>query len=144
MNPTSRRDWAETASNCAAGKVVTQFALSLARQSQLMGGDCIEFLDIPFCAMFGNCLNEIEECCNAGDRGSAKVAEVLGLERQDQLVGAGCIDQNRAQEVIDECSSNVWTGSFSLTANGYRIPPQRRLREPAFESIATKAHSRDQ
>jgi hypothetical protein len=111
--------WAEATSNCAAGKVVSQFALSLARQSQLLGGDCIQLSDIPFCAMFGNCLNEIEECCNAGNRGSAKVTEVLSLERQDQLLGGGCISQARAQEVIDECSSNIWTGSFSLTVNGY-------------------------
>jgi hypothetical protein len=69
--------------------------------------------------MLDNCLDEIEECCIAGTRGSAKVAEVLGLERQDQLLVSGCISLDRAQQVIDECSSNIWTGSFSLTANAY-------------------------
>jgi hypothetical protein len=113
--------WPEATSNCAAGKVVTQFALSLARQLQLLGAheDCIDFSSIPFCAMFANCLNEIEECCNAGNRGSAKVAEVLGLQRQDQLLGLDCISDARAQEVIDACSSNIWTGSFSITVSGH-------------------------
>lgn len=113
--------WPEAESNCAAGTVVTQFALSLARQSQLLGGDddCLGLSSIPFCPMFDNCLNEIEECCNAGNQGPAKVMEVLSLERQDQLLGLGCINDERAQEVIDACSSNIWTGSFSLTASGY-------------------------
>lgn len=113
--------WSDAASNCAAGKVVTQFALNIERQLQLLGSqqDCIQLSSFPLCAMLGNCLDEIEECCIAGNRGSAKVADVWNLERQDQLLGSACISRDRAQQVIDECSSNIWTGSFTLTANSY-------------------------
>lgn len=115
--------WPAGASNCALGKVLTQFTLGIARQRQLLGADdddsCATLSAIPFCLMFENCLNEIRECCAAGNRGSVKVAEVLSLQRQDALLGLDCITQAEAQEVIDECSSNVWTGSFSLQVSGH-------------------------
>ena len=115
--------WAEATSNCAFGKMLTQFALGLMRQRQLLGvpedDPCTDFSSVPFCAMFKNCLDETKECCDAGNRGSVKVAEVLGLQRQDQLMGLNCISDAEAQVVIDACSSNVWTGTYSIHVNGH-------------------------
>jgi len=115
--------WPEAASNCAFGKMLTQFALGLTRQRQLLGvpedDTCADFSSIPFCAMFKNCLDETKECCDAGNRGSVKVAEVLGLLRQDQLLGLNCISDSQAQVVIDACSSNIWSGSYSIQVHGH-------------------------
>ena len=114
--------WPEAASNCALGRVLSQFTIGLARQRALLGetnDTCIDFANIPFCVMFENCLKEIRECCEAGNRGAAKVAEVYGLTRQDALMGSHCINEAEAQEVIDLCSSNVWTGTFSVQASAH-------------------------
>lgn len=115
--------WPEATSNCAFGRMLTQFALGLMRQRQLLGvaedDTCTEFSSIPFCAMFRNCLDETQECCDAGNRGAAKVAEVLGFQRQDQLLGLNCISDAEAQVVIDACSSNTWSGTYSIQVYGH-------------------------
>jgi len=115
--------WPHATSNCAFGKMLTQFALGLARQRQLLGvpedDACTDFSTIPFCAMFKNCLDETKQCCDAGNRGAPKVAEVLGLLRQDQLLGLNCISDAEAQVVIDACSSNIWSGSYSIKVHGH-------------------------
>ena len=116
--------WPEAANNCALGEVLVQNTLSIGRQRQLLGADpnnpCANFSTIPFCTLYRSCLADIRECCARGMKGPKKVAAVLGLQRQDQLLGLNCISQAEAQEVIDLCSSNVWTGTFSMSETGSR------------------------
>ena len=112
--------WTAASGNCALGKVLIQNTLGIERQRELLGAndDCTAISNIPFCDIFESCLQDTSECCGRGMKGSAKVAEVLGLQRQDQLLGLNCIDEAEAQQVIALCSSNAWTGTFSLTARG--------------------------
>jgi hypothetical protein len=97
--------WPEAANNCALGEVLVQNTLSIGRQRQLLGADpndpCANFSSIPFCTLFRSCLEDIRQCCARGMKGPKKVAAVLGLQRQDQLLGLDCISQAEAQEVID-------------------------------------------
>ena len=113
--------WPEALQNCALARILTRFALGLERQRQLMGGadgSCPELSDLPLCPYMKNCLEEIRECCESGVKGPGKVAEVLSLMRQQALMGDNCISQDEAQEVMDLCSSNAWTGTFLGSVHG--------------------------
>ena len=116
--------WAAAVDNCALGEVLIQNTLSVERQRQLLGAAeddrCPGISSIPFCAIYKSCLEDIRECCAMGFRGAEKVAAVYSLQRQDALLGHNCISQAEAQEVIDLCSSNVWTGTFSMSETGSR------------------------
>ena len=110
--------WPAGINNCALAEVLVVQTLSVIRQRQLLNDDpndqCVNMSDIPFCAIQKSCLADIRDCCTRGMKGPKKVAAVLGLQRQDQLLGLNCISQDEAQEVIDLCSTNVWTGTFSM------------------------------
>jgi len=114
--------WPAGVNNCALAEVLVQYTLSVGRQRQLLNDDpndqCMNISDIPFCAIQKSCLADIRDCCARGMKGPKKVAAVLGLQRQDQLLGLDCISYAEAQEVIDLCSSNVWTGTFSMSEIG--------------------------
>ena len=114
--------WAEAANNCALGEVLVQNTLLIERGRQLLGAAvddrCPGISSIPFCAIYKNCLEDIRECCARGMRGSEKVAAVRSLQRQDALLGDNCISQAEAQEVIDLCSTPIWTGTFSMSEIG--------------------------
>lgn len=114
--------WGEAANNCALAEVLVQNTLSVERQRQLLGAapddQCPGISSIPFCAIFQNCLADIRLCCALGMKGPAKVAAVFSLQRQDALLGLNCISQAEAQEVIDLCTPNVWTGTFSMIETG--------------------------
>jgi hypothetical protein len=109
--------------NCALGQILVQQTLGLTRQGSLLGnadGDgCSALSAIPFCGIFTNCVTEVKECCEQGKKGSAMVAEVYSLQRQEALFGVDCITQSMADEAIEACSSNIWTGSLSMHAYGY-------------------------
>ena len=113
--------WTEAASNCALSKVLLQFALSLERQRQLLGAtdDCISLSSLPLCVSLKNCLKEIGDCCDLGFKGTDKIIEVLSLQRQDQLLGLDCISNEEAQDVIDRCMTNIWSGTFSMRGVGH-------------------------
>jgi hypothetical protein len=133
--------WAEANNNCALGAILIQNTLSLERQRQLLGADpnddCTDMSKIPFCAIFHTCLDDIRACCSAGKKGSKKVAEVLGIMRQDQLLGLDCISQTEGQEVIDLCSSNVWTGSFSMIEIGSQTTISNLAGGPGVTAVLT-------
>ncbi|MGZ8939566.1 MAG: hypothetical protein ACXW32_10190, partial [Limisphaerales bacterium] len=113
--------WSQAAVNCALAKVLLQFSIGLQRQLSLLGNEytCIDMGTTTMCVLFNNCLQEIRECCEAGNKGSTKIAEILGVVRQDALMGENCISESDAQEAFDICSSNVWTGTYSVQAIGY-------------------------
>jgi hypothetical protein len=133
--------WPAGTNNCALAEVLTLNTLGLERMRQLLGADpndtCTAMSNIPFCAIYKNCLEEIRQCCANGMRGPQKVAAVFGLERQDQLLGLDCISQAEAQEVIDLCSSNVWTGTFSMVETGSRITSTNIVGGPGSTLVTT-------
>ena len=112
--------WFQAIQNCEVGKVVLEFALTANRQRQLLdAGACADAAEIPTCVILQTCLREIRECCENGTKGSKKVTAVRNLERQQQLIALNCISREEAQDVIEICSSNIWTGSFSMFGNGF-------------------------
>jgi hypothetical protein len=111
--------WGTAIQNCAAGRVVLEFALNANRQRGILGADaCASFSEIPFCIIFQRCLLEITDCCQNVTKEAKMVRAVLNLERQQQLLAFECITREQAQLVIELCSSNAWTGSFSMEGNG--------------------------
>lgn len=109
--------------NCELAKVLVVKSLGHERQRQLLGfgpdPDCPSGLDsFPFCAVMKNCLSEIEECCLLGRRGPAQVAAIIGLARQDQLLGSSCLSDTVIEDAIANCSSNAWTGTLTLSGGG--------------------------
>jgi len=114
--------WPQATNNCALAKVLELNTLSVVRQGQLLGADpsdqCAGIYDIPHCEILQSCLDDIRQCCIRGLNGPRKVTEVLGLQRQQQLLGLECFSQDEAQEVMDLCMSNAWTGTFSMLETG--------------------------
>jgi hypothetical protein len=112
--------WADATKNSALGKVLIVNTLGLERQRELLAAtdNCTSMANIPFCEIFESNLRDISDCCARGMKGSAKVTEVLGILRQEQLLGLNCISPEEAQQVIDLCTSNAWTGTFTMTSIG--------------------------
>jgi len=133
--------WPEAMNNCALGEVLTQNTLGLERMRQLLGTDpndqCTAMSNIPFCAIFKSCLEDIRQCCANGMKGPKKVAAVFGLLRQDQLLGLNCISQDEAQEVIELCSANVWTGTFSMVETGSQTTSSNLVGSPGSTLVLT-------
>ncbi len=123
------------------GEVLTLNTLSLERQRQLLGADpndhCTDINNIPFCTIFKSCLADIRECCERGMKGEQKIAAVFSLQRQDALLGLDCISQTEAQEVIDLCSSNVWSGTFSMSETGSRVISTNIVSAPGSSAVST-------
>jgi hypothetical protein len=113
--------WAEAEQNCALGQVLAQSTLGMERQRQLLGVSddqaCTSLEVLMDCALVQNCVQEVRDCC-ASVKGPSKVATVLGLVRQDQLLGAGCISDQLMQDALNECSSNAWVGTFTASEIG--------------------------
>jgi hypothetical protein len=115
--------------NCALAKVVLAHLLRVERQRQLLGlpanAECESSLSsVPICAMMQNCLNEIEQCCQSGSRGPARVVEILTLSRQDQLLGQSCLSQGEIDNAITACSPGLWTGTLILNLSGDQTETQ--------------------
>jgi hypothetical protein len=134
--------WPQALNNCALGELLTQNTLSLERQRQLLGTDpndrCTDMSNIPFCLIFKSCLADIRQCCANGMKGPQKVAAVFGLQRQDQLLGLNCLSQAEAQEVIDLCSSNAWSGTISMVETGHRLTSSNLLGAPGYNGVLTE------
>ena len=113
--------WVEAQQNCALAHVLMQFALGLERQRQLLGvaddPACNPFEAMQNCALIQNCLQEVRDCC-ATVKGPAKIATVLGLVRQDALLGTDCLSAQAIDDVMRECSSNMWIGTFAAKEFG--------------------------
>jgi hypothetical protein len=115
--------------NCALARVVLSHLLRVERQRQLLGlpanAACESSLSsVPICAMMQNCLNEIEECCQSGGRGPARIVEILSLSRQDQLLGQSCLSQGDIDDAITECSPGLWSGTLILNLSGDQTETQ--------------------
>jgi hypothetical protein len=112
--------WGTAIQNCAVGKVVLEFALNANRQRAILGaGDCAGIGEMPLCLIFQKCLSEITDCCQNVTKEAKMVRAVLSMVRGQQLLALDCISREQAQFVIELCSTNAWTGSFSMEGNGF-------------------------
>jgi len=112
--------WGTAIQNCAVGKVVLEFALNANRQRGILGaGACAGIGEMPICAIFQKCLSEISDCCQNVTKEAKMVRAVLSMVRGQQLLALDCISREQAQFVIELCSTNAWTGSFSMEGNGF-------------------------
>jgi hypothetical protein len=118
--------------NCELMRVLLVRTIGLERQRQLLGAEsnpaCSSTLaDFPLCAGLQNCLKEIELCCLGGKKGAGKVAAILALSRQDQLLGTHCLSSSAIENAIDACSSNAWTGTLTFNASGEKVVDTSQL-----------------
>ncbi len=76
--------------HCRVGQELLKWILSAERQRQLLGsatGDEVDGIGAFMCALLAECQQEIEDCCNLKGGDMRLVTELLGLERQRQLMG---------------------------------------------------------
>jgi hypothetical protein len=114
----------DTAGDCALFGSVMRRGLGLARQEQLLGiadesGPSI-FSDLMahFCAGLENCRNEVLNDCAEGRRSTGAISELLGMERQSQLLGMCDRESLSLDEILERCAPTLWKGRLSYVEKG--------------------------
>jgi len=115
--------WANAAAtcNCPLGAVLMEFTLKMDRERQLLGASdqCINMEALPICALLHCCMADIRSCCEMGFKGSTKVAAIRAILREQSLLDYGdCVTFAEAKVAVNACSSNAWTGTFSIIESG--------------------------
>jgi hypothetical protein len=115
--------WVEAAAtcNCPLAPVLLEFSNKVERQRPLMGvtNGCVNLGTLPICVLLHCCVADIRACCEMGFKGSTKVAAIRAILReQELLLYPNCVTFDEAEDAVNVCSSNAWTGSFSVVESG--------------------------
>lgn len=112
----------EAEGNCAlAGRVLLPQALGMERQLQLLGADEAGSISSGtlFQGALATCREEALRRCASGER-LCGLRELLGLERQRQLVGIGESDGEDFNQILAQCrpAELEWSGALSYLETG--------------------------
>jgi hypothetical protein len=113
----------ESLGDCATFRSLMQRVLSLGRTMALLGAaedaDLVwDYLMTRLCTGFSVCHNEILQECAAGRRSIEAIRQLLGIERQKQLLGMQDCDTGFTFEMLEQCTPQLWTGTFSYIEQG--------------------------
>ncbi|MCC6231175.1 MAG: hypothetical protein IT580_00925 [Verrucomicrobiales bacterium] len=108
--------------SCAAAKTLVPWALGFERQRQLLGGSegdaGAPLANQLLCSGARRCQEQALECCRTKGGDTRLVQELLGLERQRQLLGEGAeCGEISLSETLEECAPS-WYGTLSITISG--------------------------
>ncbi len=131
--------WAEAQNNCALANVLIQQMLGFERQVEILGAtlaDCsvsiTDYLELA-CNGGHECMREIAECCRQGRKGGGRLNEGLAVHRTFQILGHDCFGDDDFSDpdlkiIIQDCLTNSWYGTFTLTVSGkYQTSTNRAI-----------------